>query len=202
VPLNYFENREIETKSSGIIKRLLPVKNLVNMSELLEFFDTSIDQTTKSRMSKTIHHRNLLRNFRYAKPIVLENFENLTHLSIDFSENLTVPVKQEPQSLHWYKEQKTIHNVVMRNNEGKSYHPHFSDDLTKDQEFVTVSLREILDNTEIKSNDMLIIESDNCCNQYKSAKSFFLYNSCLTFTMCQFAECMELQVMVRAKSIL
>ena len=126
-------------------------------------------------MTKTIHHRNLLRNFRNLKPLVLPSFPNLIYLRVDFSENLAVPVQQEPQTLHWYKEQQTIHNIVLKGKEGKSYHPHFSDDLTHDQEFVFVSWREVLDNVDFESeNDsMLVLESDNCSNQYKSAESFY-----------------------------
>ena len=175
VTFMYFEKMEITLKSSKATERVLPIHAYVNIIELLEFFDAPSGKQTKSRLTKTIHHRNLLRNFRNLKPLVLQSFPNLIYLSVDFSENLTVPVQQEPQTLHWYKEQKTIHNIVLKGIEGKSYHPHFSDDLTHAQEFVFVSLREVLDNVDFESeNDsMLVLESDNCSNQYKSAKSFY-----------------------------
>ena len=37
-----------------------------------------------------------------------------------------------------------------------------------------MTLREILDNTEMKPDTMLVVENNNCANQYKSAKSFYL----------------------------
>ena len=53
-----------------------------------------------------IHHRNLLKNYRSNIDVVIESIDHCVQLWLDFSENLTVHVKQEPQSLHWSKEQK------------------------------------------------------------------------------------------------
>ena len=68
VTLMYFEKREITLKSSKVTERVLPIIHAyVNIIELLEFFDAPSGKQTKSRLTKTIHHRNLLRNFRNLK---------------------------------------------------------------------------------------------------------------------------------------
>ena len=35
-------------------------------------------------------------------------------LDIDFSENLTVLVKEEPQSLHWSNDKITVHSGILK----------------------------------------------------------------------------------------
>ena len=67
VTLMYFEKREITLKSSKVTERVLPIHAYVNIIELLEFFDAPSGKQTKSRLTKTIHHRNLFRNFRNLK---------------------------------------------------------------------------------------------------------------------------------------
>lgn len=48
-------------------------------------------------------------------------------MDIDFAENLTVLVKYEPQSLHWIKEQVTVHSGLIKVNGAKSYNLYFSE---------------------------------------------------------------------------
>ena len=42
---------------------------------------------------------------------------------INFSENLSVPVTYEPQSLHWAQEQLSVHSGILKIKGNKSYHP-------------------------------------------------------------------------------
>ena len=49
---------------------------------------------------KIIHHRNQLKHYRSTMKEFRALFDTVS-LDLDFSENLQVPVKYEPQSLHW-----------------------------------------------------------------------------------------------------
>ena len=42
-------------------------------------------------------------------------------IDFDFSENLTIPVKEEPQSLSWHHEQKSVHSGILKTNGEKRY---------------------------------------------------------------------------------
>ena len=85
---------------------------------------------------------------------------------------MTLDVKFEPQSLHWVKKQITIHSGIVKNNGDKSYHPYVSDTLKHDQVFVKFAIMDMLENTNIANISTIIIESDNCKAQYKSAHHY------------------------------
>ena len=126
-----------------------------------------------------IHHRNLLKNYRSNIDIVIESIDHRVQLWLDFSENLTVPVKQEPQSLHWSKEQKTVHSGILKMNGEKQYHPYMSDDLKHDQCFVSNVVGNMVAEVNISAEMTLLIVSDNCPGQYKSVQNFFdMQNLC------------------------
>ena len=92
-------------------------------------------------------------------------------MGLDFSENITLPVNKEPQSLHWAgcKEQKT---GITKVGGTKTYHPYLSDDLTHDQAFVKTVIEEMRDSLDVQGCDTVIISSDNCTSQYKSSQHF------------------------------
>ena len=82
-----------------------------------------------------IHLRNHLHHYRYSIHKVLQNV-HAVHLDVDFAENYSIPVKYEPQSLHWSHEQVTIHSGIFKLSTGhKSYHPYVSDDRKHNQHF-------------------------------------------------------------------
>ena len=114
----------------------------------------------------------MLRHYRkMIKP--LTDALNAIHMDIDFADNLTVPVKYEPQSLHWAHEQVTVHSGLIKVNIAKSYHPYFSDTKVHDHVFVKIAMDEMLSEvSNMNSFDAVVIESDNCTAQYKSAKDF------------------------------
>ena len=53
------------------------------------------------------------------------------------------------------------------------YHAYISDNLKHDQTFVKVVIDNMLDTTDTTDNKVIVIESDNCSAQYKSAKHFY-----------------------------
>ena len=57
-------------------------------------------------------------------------------IDVDFSENFDIPVKYEPQSMHWYHESVTVHSGIMFVDGEKYYLPYLSDDKSHDQHFV------------------------------------------------------------------
>ena len=71
------------------------------------------------------------------------NFDALC-LDIDFSENLSIPVKFEPQLMHWHKATITVYSGILKLHGEKSYHPYLSNDKHHNQKFVKVVLKEII----------------------------------------------------------
>ena len=55
----------------------------------------------------------------------------------------------------------------------KSYHIYLSNDLSHDQTFVETVIRNMLDEVDIQPGRKIVIKSDNCCYQYKSAQNFY-----------------------------
>ena len=90
-------------------------------------------------------------------------------VDVDFSENLSVPIKYEPQFLNWSHFQVTVLSGTLKNSGEKSYHPYLSNNCKHDQVFVHLAIEEVIKETEINPDMHIIIESDNCSQQYKSA---------------------------------
>ena len=118
--------------------------------------------------AKMIYHRNMLKYYRNTQS-VFESLFGSVSIDIDFAENLTAPVKYEPQSSHWSHEQLTVYSGIMKAKGEKSYHTYFSDSLKHDQVFAKKVLEEMLSDIEIRQETTIVIESDNCTSQYKSA---------------------------------
>ena len=93
-------------------------------------------------------------------------------MDIDFSENLQVPVRFEPQSFHWSHPQITVHSGLMKFNGQKTYHPYISSEKKYDHVFVKVAIKEMLAEIDIKQRITVIIQKDNCTFQYKSCAHF------------------------------
>ena len=164
VKLDHFDIVEVAAKSGNIVKRLKAISTNANMAFIVEFIS--------SFLKNIIHHRNQLRHYRSCITVLRELFGKTLSLDIDFSENLTVPVKYEPQSLHWSHEQITVHSGILKDGGEKSYHAYLSNDKQHDQKFVKVVLKEMLNEADTKNASFGIIESDNCSSQYKSASHF------------------------------
>ena len=67
------------------------------------------------------------------------------------SENLTLDIKFEPQSLYWIKKQVTVHSGILKCQGVKYYHPYISDNKGHDQSFVKIVLEEMLDSIQLSS---------------------------------------------------
>ena len=160
----YFVKKEIE--KNGEQKMQFTVESVqANISFLLNFIE--------KRLPNIVHHRNLLLNFRSVYPKVLEALSTIEP-SIDFSENLTLTLPEEIQSMYWgqAKTEVSVHPGIMKLEGNKVYHPYFSDDTMHDQAFVYVTLNKMLSDVEIDPGTTVIVTSDNCCSQYKSAQNF------------------------------
>ena len=154
----------IKDKKGEIVKRLTPVQHNINATYLISFIE--------DLLPVIIHHRNHLKHYRST----IKKFTkmmNPIYLDIDFAENLTLGMKFEPQSLHWVKIQITVHSGILKFDMfDKQYHPYISDSRVHDQAFVKLVLVKMLDSVTIPEGAIIIIESDNCSSQYKSAHHF------------------------------
>ena len=134
----------------------------MNMTYLVKF--------VSSILVDIIHHHNQLKHYR-SSIHELEDALNAVVIDIDFSENLSVPVKFEPQSKQWDHEQVTVHSGILNKGDTKYYHPYLSNDKTHDQSFVKCVIDEMIKDV-IEPGTTLFIESDNCFSQYKSVENF------------------------------
>ena len=163
VKMLHFVQREETTKKGKTVNRLKAEAIDCNISWVLNFLETLLPSI--------INHRNLLKNYCTNIETLINSVEHVAEIGLDFSENITLPVNKEPQSLHWggCKEQKTVHSGLSRTGGTKTF---ISDDLTHDQAFVKVAIEEILDKINIQPGQTIIISSDNCTSQYKSSQHF------------------------------
>jgi len=124
-------------ENGTVVTRLTAVSTKANMQFIVEFID--------NLLKKTIHNRNQLRHYRNVIKSFKEHFDTIL-VDIDFSENLSIPVKYEPQSMHWSHQQITVHSGLMKYQGEKTYHPYLSADRKHDQHFVHCVLEEMLCN--------------------------------------------------------
>lgn len=164
IRFQHFENQFHTSKKGIITNKLKAITTSANMSFIIQFI--------LNILSKIIHHRNQLRHFRSSINI-FKNFYNHIEIDIDFSENLSIPIKFEPQSMHWSQAQVTVHSGILKVDGEKYYCPEVSDDLKHDQKFGKLAIDGILKLVTIKEDSVVMIESDNCSSQYKSAEHFY-----------------------------
>lgn len=144
-------------------KRLTPINQQVNASYLINFIE--------NLLPSLIYHRNMLQHYRST----IKQFKDMSpslYTDIDFSENLTLGMKFEPQSMHWVRSQITIHAAILFLENEKQYHAYSSDDRVHDQAFVKLAIQQIFRDVEIPTEMKILIESDNCSSQYKSSQHF------------------------------
>ena len=68
---------------------------------------------------------------------------------IDFSENLTIGIKYEPQSCHWFNIQVSVISGIVKFKSEKTYHPYVSDSRVHDQFFSKQALKEMISSSDI-----------------------------------------------------
>ena len=138
---------------------------------MMSHWNTSLN-LLKKLLPEVVHHRNKLRLFRNPKKIFMGFFECI-YMDVDFAENLTIDIKWEPQSLHWCKKQVTIHSGIVKTSDGqKTYHPYVSDSREHEQPFVSIAINKMLSTMDANGENVILLESDNCSGQYKSAEHF------------------------------
>lgn len=153
----------IMNKNNKPVKRLMPKKVRASGKFLVEFL--------RSILKNFVHHRNMLKLYRNLKHKFLEAMKAI-YVDTDFSENLTIGIRKEPQSLHWCKLQVSVHSALIKYHQEKVYHPYVSDSRVHDQAFVRLCFEEIMDHTDAPENAVIVWETDNCANQAKSAEHF------------------------------
>ena len=92
VSMQHFEKVEVLIKNRKIVKHLKAVSTKANFSFITEFLEKI--------PSSIIHHRNKLKDYRSRLRLSTENIIG-AYIDVNFSENLSVPVKYESQDLHW-----------------------------------------------------------------------------------------------------
>ena len=107
--------------------------------------------------AKIVYHRNQLKYYRNIIAIFTESFDAL-FVDIDFSENLSVPVKFKPQSLHWSHEQVTVHSGITKACSEKNYHVHLSYDKKHDQFFVHLALTNMINNAKASDHSQSLLK--------------------------------------------
>ena len=136
----------------------------------------------QARLLKFLLHRNHLSWFRDTSAEFSQIHGDISY-HMDFSENLTLPIKFEVQSKYWSKKAVTVHTGVLKHvsRDLKVYHSVLSDDKTHDQVFVGKVMDQII--AEIPEDagqgepgppvkEPLMAVSDNCSGQYKSSQHF------------------------------
>ena len=158
----HFVKKPHKTKKGVMIMRLESETIHVNLKFLTNFID--------GMLPNILHHRNLLRNYRNAISRFHQTYNSI-NIDIDFSEKLKVPLKYEPQILHWNNPQVIVHSGILKDSGTKEYHAYLSDDVIQDHVFVSKVLDEMLVGTD--HSKMIVIESDNCASQYKCTAHFY-----------------------------
>ena len=100
----------------------------------------------------------LYRNIKYA----FADMMGFVYIGIDFSENLTMRIKFEPQLCHWSKLRVTIHPGLVLFNNVKAHHPCITNYCAYDQVFINQVLKEILSTLNIPEGISIVIKSNNC----------------------------------------
>lgn len=132
----------VKNKKGEPVIKLQAIKRDVSLAYLTKFIE--------ALLPNIIHHRNFLKLYRNTQKLFLNMF-NCVYIDADFSENLTLGIKWEPQSLQWSKTQVTVHSGIVKTPTQKMYHPYLSDSREHDQAFVYIALKEMLESTDIKS---------------------------------------------------
>ena len=171
-PFTYFQKESqynekgelLLNKNGKPVKRLVPKKIRASGKFLVHFM--------REMLSNFVHHRNNLRLYRNIKHTFLEQMKAV-YVDTDFSENLTIGMKKEPQSLHWCKTQVTVHSAIVKFDDKKAYHPYISDSRKHDPAFITLSFKEIKFHTDVPQGVWIVWETDNCAPQCKSGEHFY-----------------------------
>lgn len=135
VDLTRFEMVEYKKKNEEISTKLRPISKSSTLVDIINFLNTIL--------TNIINHRNHLKHYRNVINVFRDALDAL-FIDIDFSENLKLPYKEEPQSLHWCHDSVTVHSGIVKIHGEKIYHPYISDDKKHDQTFVKLDLEKMI----------------------------------------------------------
>ena len=148
----YFEKSTVVTKHGVEFKRLKVQFQNLNVTAIIPFLEKLLP----------VFYRNHLHHCKHCYKELYEIFKWWASIDTDFSENLTISVKFEPQSLHWcHQPLPTVHSGILKCNGEKNYIAQFSDDRKHNQLFVDVA-KNIIGNADLTSTSTIFIQSDNC----------------------------------------
>jgi len=105
-------------------------------------------------MPKLIHHRNELKHFESVVSVFHQIFYGV-HLDLDYSENLTIPLKEMAQSIDWTQDTVPIHSGICKSKDGKTYHLYVSDSKKHDQALTKIVIKEMLGEEDINDADAM-----------------------------------------------
>ena len=152
--MQHFEKVEVLMKNGKIVQCLKAVSTQANLSFITEFLEKRLSSSITHNCNQHKHYRSCLSS---SKESIIG-----AYIDVDFSENLSVPVKYEPLDLHWLHEQITVHSGILKFKGEKLYHPYLSANRKYVQHFVQLCLLEILKKVDFSKNPRyIVIESDN-----------------------------------------
>ena len=165
IKFQHFEKVQHVNKNGKISDKLKAVTDDVCTKFIIDFIS--------ELLPKIICHRNHLKHYQTVLPIFKEYFAGVL-MDVDYSKNLSIPVKFEPQSLHWSHAQVTVHSGMVKTPTEKTYHPYISDEKKHDQVFAQLCIEHMMNEITVDHKKLpVVIESDNCRSQYKSALYFW-----------------------------
>ena len=162
VDTKYFDTNGVEK----IYKRTTRVDKREELSKVVEM----LDSCSKSYL---LHRYRVVNdNVHWARLLMKTNQPILW---LDYSRNINFKEKCQVQSAHFSGKQQTLHCSLLINPDGSNkYIYHISDDTNHDSTLTFEILNDILNKHEyLAQNNILIIRSDNCEDQYKCKYTFF-----------------------------
>ena len=148
-------------------RKLQVLREPMTLDELIRYID--------DRLSKFVKHSSENhRDYIFWKIWTNSITSTAILFYIDFSENLSLPIQKEPQSMYWIRKQISILCGIgifldEYGTKRKVYFGHMSEDREHDQVYVIASVEGML--SAIPENKMIIIRSDNAVH-FKSAENF------------------------------
>ena len=137
-------------------------------TDFFESFET-FKETLDNKGTKYLIHRFEIKNDSFHWPQILSNSKYGYVFRQDYSENISMSPKYEPQDAHFSSKQTSLHcSVVYSPTDDKPLHAyHISDNKKHDSAFTILVTKDLLGYYEDYLDYPLIrIKSDNCTTQY------------------------------------
>ena len=118
--------------------RLVHLTSPLNLDAIFSFLH-------KSLPNYVVHSNRNLKDIIKWK-IIKQNVvsESSSLITLDYSENISIPVQHEPQSMYWIRKAVSIMTLITETVGGKEYHGHVSEDRDHDPVFTRESLVSVI----------------------------------------------------------